>query len=160
MNTNVKVDLISNNQSSGEVANQLQKGGSLDINKKRPYLDENDIPCITVFKGGDPTKEENYVAVYAAERGLNVNVDTTLRPDEWEQLDDAVTEIAREELTVYDYFIGQNLTKPLKNAFGTTVLQWQSISDSQEAIMSMDGVVRGQGDRVQYADKFLPVPIL
>lgn len=160
MDNNVKVDLIANKQASGEVANQLHKGGSLDINKKRPYLDENDIPCITVFKGGDPTKEENYVAVYAADRGLNVNVDTTLRPEEWEQLDAAVESVAREELTVYDYFIGQNLTKPLKNAFGTTVLQWQVISDSQEANMSMDGVVRGQGDRVQYAEKSLPIPIL
>src|SRR6056297_2240949 len=121
---NVQVDLISNNQSSGEVANQLHKGGSIDINKKRPYLDENNIPCITVFKGGDPADIENYEAVYARDRGLSVNADTTLRPDEWEQLDAAVTEVAREELTVYDYFVNQNLTKPLKNAFGTTVLQW------------------------------------
>lgn len=158
--TEAKVDLIVNKQSSGEVANLLKKGGSLNINKKRPYLDENDVPCITEYKGGDPTDPANYVGVYASDRGLQVNADTTLRPDEWEQLDEAVEGVAREELTVYDYFVGQNLTKPLKNAFGTTVLQWQVISDSQEATMSMEGIHRGQGDRVQYADRFLPVPIL
>jgi len=160
MDTNVNVDLIAGKQSSGVIANQLQNGGSLDISKKKPYLNEDDIPCITVFKGGDPTKEANYMEVYAATMGLNVNVDTTLRPDEWEELDNAVLELSRAELTVYDYFIGQNLTKPLKNAFGTTVLQWQTISDSQEAIMTMDAVGRSQGDRVQYAQKFLPIPIL
>lgn len=160
MNKNASVDLIANNQSQGEVATLLQKGGSLNINKKRPYLDENNIPTVTVFKGGDPTDMDNYEAVHASNIGLSVNTDTTLRPDEWEQLDAAVQEVAREELTVYDYFVEQNLTKPLKNAFGTTVLQWQTISDSQEAIMSIDGVQRGQGDRVQYADNFLPVPIL
>ena len=160
MNKEANVDLINNNQSQGEIATQLQKGGSLDVNKKRPYLDDDGIPCITVFKGGDPKKAENYTAVYASDRGLHVNADTTLRPDEWVQLDDAVMAVSREELTVYDYFVGKGLTKPLKNAFGTTVLQWQVISDSQEAIMTMDGVARGTGDRVQYADKFLPIPIL
>ena len=156
----VQVDLISNNQSQGIVANTLQKGGSLNINKKRPFLDENGVPCVIVFKGGDPQEMDNYEARFASSVGLNVNADTTLLPDEWKQLDDAVIEVGREELTVYNYFVGKGLTKPLKNAFGTTVLQWQTISDSQSAIMSMDAVARGQGDRVQYADKFLPIPIL
>jgi uncharacterized linocin/CFP29 family protein len=154
------VDLISNNQSQGVVANALQKGGSLNINKKRPYLDDEGNVCVTVFTGGDPTDLDNYEARFASDFGLQVNTDTTLTKEEWLDLDNAVIEVGREELTVYDYFVGKGLTKPLKNAFGTTVLQWQTISDSQSAIMSMDAVARGQGDRVQYADKFLPVPIL
>ncbi len=158
--TQASVDLINNGQAQGGVANTLKKGGSLNISNKRPYLNEEDIPCITVFKGGDATNPDNYEGVYASTRGLSVNTDLTLRPDEWQQIDDAIEEVAREELTVFDYFVGKGLTKPLKNAFGTTVLQWQSISDSQEASMSMDGVVRGQGDRVQYKDNFLPIPIL
>jgi len=158
--TEANVDLINNKQSQGEVATALQKGGSLNINKKRPFLDDNGVPCIMIFKGGDPTDIDNYEAVFANHVGLNVNAETTLTKEEWLELDDAVTAIGREELTVYDYFVGKGLTKPLKNAFGTTVLQWQTISDSQEAIMTMDGVARSQGDRVQYADKFLPVPIL
>lgn len=159
-NQNVNVDLIVNNQATGAVAGMLQRAGSLNVNKKRPFIDENRIPCVTVFKGGDPTKPENYEDVYASDIGLQVNADTTLRPDEWVQLDDAITEVAREELVLYDYFVKKKLTKPLKNAYGTTVLQWQTISDSQEANMSMDGVTRGEGDRVQYATKFLPIPIL
>ena len=160
MDKNVQVDLISGDQSTGVIANSLKSAGSLNINKRRPYLDEDGIPCVTVFKGGDPTKIESYEAVHTSKLGLSVNADTTLRPDEWEQLDDMVTEISREELGVYDYFVGKGLTKPLKNAYGTTVLQWQTISDSQSAFMSMDGVARGQGDRVHYTDKFLPIPIL
>ena len=160
MTKEAAIDLISNNQSQGLVANALQKSGSLNVNKKRPYLDEDMIPCITVFKGGDPTDIDNYEAVYARDMGLNVNAETTLTKEEWLELDAAVESVSREELTVYDYFVSKGLTKPMKNAYGTTVIQWQTISDSQSAIMSMDGVARGQGDRVQYADKFLPIPIL
>lgn len=159
----MNVDLILNGNATGEVANALKSQGSFNINNKRPYLDEKGIPCITVFTGkheGGAKNPKNYERVYAYQRGLNVNAELTLRPDEWKEIDAAVEEVAREELTVFDYFVGKGLTKPLRNAFGTTVLEWHSVSDSQEANMSMDGVVRGQGDRVQYKDNFLPIPIL
>lgn len=154
------VDLISNNQSQGLVASDLQKTGSLNVNKKRPYLDAEGIPCITVFNGGDPTELDNYEAVYARDLGLNINAETTLTKEEWLELDNSIEAVSREELTVYDYFVGKGLTKPMRNAYGTTVIQWQVISDSQSAFMSMDAVARGQGDRVQYSDRFLPIPIL
>lgn len=163
MTQEVNVDLIVNGKASGGIATSLQTSGALNINNKRPYLDDNNIPCITVFTGkhrGGATNPENYEAVYAKDMGIAVNAETTLRPEEWEQLDAAVEEVAREELVVWDYFVSQGLTKPLRNAYGTSVLRWQSISDSQEAIMSMDGVNRGQGDRVQYKDNYWPVPIM
>jgi hypothetical protein len=84
----------------------------------------------------------------------------TLRPLEWRQLDEALTEVSRERLTGFDYIVSKGLTWSLPNAMGTTVLEWHSISDSQEAILSMDGVTRGQGDRVNYKQNFLPIPIM
>lgn len=156
----VQMDFIANKQSQGIVANALRKSGALNINKKRPYLDEEWRPCVTIYLGGDPTDINNYEAKLATELGININADTTLLPDEWKELDEAIEEVAHEELTVYDYFVGKGLTKPMKNAYGTTVLQWRTISDSQEAIMTMDGVVRGQGDRAQFADMSMPIPIL
>ncbi len=159
----VQIDIINNGTPYGEVAGKLKSQGSFNINSKRPYLDEDDMPCITVFTGkykGGAENPENYESVHAYTRGINVLAELTLRPDEWKEIDDAVTEVAREELAVYDYFIGKNLVKTLRNAFGTTVLEWHSVSDSQEATMSMDAVNRGQGDRVKYKDNFLPIPIL
>lgn len=159
MNT-AQIDLINNGAGQGMVANALQKGGSLSVFNKRPYLNENGIPCVTVFNGGDVKDPRNYRSVFAVNRGLAVNADLTLRVDEWKQLDEAITAVSREELTVFDYFAAKGLVKPLANAFGTSVLRWQSVSDSQEAIMTMDAVVRSQGDRVQYKDSHWPIPIL
>ena len=44
------IDLINGGNSQGEVADYIKAKGSLQINKKRPYLGEDGIPLITVLK--------------------------------------------------------------------------------------------------------------
>lgn len=161
---NAVIDVIANGNAYGNVAGSLKSQGRFNINSKRPYIDEKTgIPCITVFtnkyKGG-AKNPQNYEKVPAASRGINVNAELTLLPDEWKEIDQEVTEVSRETLAGYQYILDQGLTKPLRNAFGTTVLEWRSISDSQEANMDMDPVARGQNDRVQYKNDSLPIPIL
>jgi len=151
---NTQVDLMSGGKGTGEVARFLQANGKLDPNAMRPYVDPiTGNTFVTVFKGGDKTKPENYKAI-------QVNYTGTLRPDEWKQLDEAVIGVTRERLSGFDYLIGKGLVYNLPNAMGTTVLEWHSASDSQEAIISMDAVSRGQGDRSIFKQHFLPIPIL
>ena len=145
-------DLMGGGNAVGEVASRLQSNGSMDPASMRPYIAANGKAYISVFKGGDKTKPANYAAV-------QVN-NGTLRPDEWKMLDTALVEVARERLTGFDYLVSKGLTWSLPNAMGTTVLEWQTISDSQRAVLTMDGVTRGTGDRVEYGQKFLPIPIM
>lgn len=157
---NVNVDLMGGGNGSGVVADRIQQSGALSIHHMRPYLNKQGVPTITTFKGGDAKNPANYASVPAAQAGLNVNAVTSLRPDEWKQLDQAILDVQKEQLSGYDYIIGKGLTRPLNNPMGTTVLEWHSISDSQSVTQSMDGVTRGEGDAVQYKDNFVPIPIL
>lgn len=149
---NVQVDLMSQGTGTGEVATYLQNNGKLDPNRMRPYIDAYGRAWVTKFVGGDPKKVENYQAV-------QVNAGT-LNRDEWKTLDDAVMGVTRERLSGFDYLISKGLVKNLPNGMGITVLEWRSASDSQEAIISMDAVGRGNGDRSVYKNHYLPIPIL
>lgn len=152
----VQMDIIANGQAQGAVATFLQNNGRLDTGRMRPFwaADKNGIerPYISVFRGGDPKKPENY-------QTIQVN-NATLRRDEWKQLDEALLQVGRERLGGFDYFINKGLAMNLTNAMGTTVLEWHTVSDSQEAIISMDAVARAQGDRSQFKYHYLPIPIL
>ena len=143
----LNMDLMSRGSGQGEVAAYLQKHSALNVNSMRPYLDNKGRPCITVFgANGKPKK-------------LQVNA-ATLRRDEWKLLDEALMEVRQERITGFDYIVNKGLVKTLNNPMGTTVMEWHSISDSQEAVMTMDGVTRGQGDRSVYKHHYLPIPIM
>lgn len=150
---NVKVDLMSNGQGQGEVARFLQANGKLNLGAMRPYIDHKTGKAfISVHTGGDANDPKNYKAI-------QVN-GATLRRDEWKSLDSALLEVARERLSGFDYFINKGLVFNLGNAMGTTVLEWHTVSDSQEAVLTMDAVTRAQGDRVNFKYHYLPIPIL
>jgi hypothetical protein len=146
------MDFMAGGLGTGAIPNYIQANGRMDAERLRPYVAENGKAYISVFNGGDREDPKCYSAI-------QVN-NAVLRPDEWKQLDTALVEVKRERLTGFDYIVGKGLVKTLPNAMGTTVLEWHSISDSQEAIMTMDAVTRGQGDRVEYKQHFLPIPIM
>ncbi len=82
-----------------------------------------------------------------------------LRKDEWVQFDTAVVEVARERLGAVEDLIGRGLTFPLGNALGTTIVEWEQMSDMEPAEINMAGVTEGERDRVDFTLKSLPVPI-
>lgn len=155
--TKPSIDLIMNGQGIGEVATYMQKNSKLDPNRKRPFLAINEktkkLGTFITVCVGDPRKKENY-------KNIEVNAEGTLFRDEWKALDEAVIGVQRERLTGFDYFVNKGLVFNLTNAMGTTVLEWRSIGDSQEAIMSMDGLSRGQGDRTTKKHHYIPIPII
>jgi len=150
---NAQVDLITANGALGEIANKLAMSGRLDIGRMRPYIEQDGQTYVSVYVGGDPKKEDAY-------RVLQINQAGTLRRDEWKLLDDAVLSVARSRLGGIQDLIDNGLVYNLDNAMGTTVLEWHDVSDALEAEMTMDGITRAKGDRVQYGTHYLPIPII
>lgn len=152
---NANVDLIGMNQSVGEVA-EFMTLNSLNPHAMRPYWAKDDEgkwgTYITVFKGGDPKKPENYSAVPTNH--------ATLRREEWIALDEAVMKIAEQRLVGANDLVSRGLVYNLGNPMGTTVLENHTISDAMEAELTMDGVSRGKGDRPVYGTTYLPIPII
>lgn len=153
MNPTVNVDLVGQGGGKGEVASKLTTNGQLNIGAMRPYIGQDGKTYMTIYKGGDPNKEENYDIIQTNDKG-------TLRRDEWKRLDEAVIRIAENRLTGVQYFIDRGLTYNLGNAMGTTVLEYHDVGDALEAELSMDAVTRAQGDRQEYGSVYLPIPII
>jgi len=146
------VDVVSGGKAFGEVANFAANAGRLDPGSMRPYIGRDGKPYMTVFKGGDPKKPQNYKAV--------LTNNATLRKDEWKQLDEVLLPIAESRLNGIQDLIGRGLTHNLGNAMGTMVLDWHDVSDAMEADLTMDGVSRSKGDRPTYGTGSIPIPII
>lgn len=82
-----------------------------------------------------------------------------LRKEEWLLFDTAVIDVARERLGLVQDLITRGLRFPLPNAMGTTVLQWERISDMDPATASMAAVTEGEYDRIVFELQTMPVPI-
>ncbi len=150
--SDMNVDFIGKEGGQGEVAANLMTNG-LNVGKMRPYIGADGNTYVTIYKGGDPNKAENYSQ-------LQVNSTGTLRRDEWVQLDEALLGIAESRLAGVQDLVSRGLVFNLGNAMGTTVLEHHTVSDAMEANLSMDGVTRGLGDRPNFKTNYLPIPII
>lgn len=154
METNV--DLIGYGTSQGEVAGVFQ-ANQLNPSKMRPFFAQdtegNWGSYISVFKGGDPKKPENFGTI-------KVNTEAVLRREEWQALDAAILGVAEQRLTGFNDLISRGLVYNLGNAMGTTVLESHTVSDAMEADLTMDGVTRSKGDRPVFGTTYLPIPIV
>ena len=90
---------------------------------------------------------------------LNVNA-STLRKDEWKDLDKAVMDAAKQRFVGVADLNARGLTYNITNGLGTTVLEHENISDISAAEMNMDAVTRGRDDRPQYDIGYLPLPVI
>ena len=147
----VNIDFLSREGGQGEVA-QIITNGRMDPGAMRPFVANNGKSYITTFIGGDPKKESNY-------RNVPVT-NATLRPYEWRQLDEVLVPISETRLNGIQDLISRGLVYNLGNAMGTTVLEWHDVSDALDAVLTMDGVTRGQNDRLDFTAHYLPIPII
>jgi len=149
-----QVDLIGPGLAQGIVANQLKNDGKMNVGRMRPWVsDKNGKTYVTVYTGGDPTSRKNY-------QTYSINVNGTLRRDEWKQLDQALLDVSRQRLGGIQDLIDAGLTFNLGNAMGTTVLEWHDVSDALEAEMTMDGITRAKNDQLNFQTNYLPLPII
>ena len=129
------VDLLSQSgKSQGELATFLKNNQSLNAMSMRPWRADDGKSYITTYQSGDPKVSTSY------ENKLVAN--STLRQDEWKELDQAVLGVARDKLVGINDLVAAGLTYNLGNALGTTVFDYDQISDGMEASMTMDGVTR------------------
>jgi len=149
----VNMDIISDGNVQGEIASLIAKQGRLNANSMRPWIGKDGRSYMTVFTGGDPKKAVSY-------RAVPIQVNATLRRDEWKTLDDAVIAVSLNRLLGIQDLIASGLTYNLGNAMGTTVLEWHDISDAMEADLTMDAVSRSKGDRPVFQTNYLPIPII
>lgn len=170
INPNVQVDLMGHGGvAEGVVAMQVLAAGpaGMDVGNLKPWYNLKDGKTyLTVYKGGprynddgSPHKESYQNIVVNANPSL-IQINTSLRRDEWVRLDEALQPISRSRLGGVQDLIDNNLVFDIGNGMGSTVLEYHDVSDAMEAQLSMDGIGKGQADHVDYAAKFLPLPII
>jgi uncharacterized linocin/CFP29 family protein len=153
------VDLISGGHAIGDVASKLQSNGQMNIGAMRPFYDEKTRQCyITVYNGGRLEDKSSWQTMPYPRHLLQVNA--TLRRDEWKQLDEALIADSRYRLGGVEDLRTNGLVYNLGNAMGTTVLEWHDISGDMEAVVTMDGVTRGTNNRPNFQHNYLPIPII
>ena len=135
-------DFILNGQATGDVASALLASG-FDPCALRPYIGNDGRTYIT----------RNGVAV------PQTNATATLRKDDWKTLDDAIVKAAKPRLKLVGDLRGAGLQHVIPNGMGKTVLETETMSDINDADISMDGLRTGQADRPLFELTNLPLPI-
>jgi hypothetical protein len=153
----VNVDFLGPNGPQGALASIIAKEGRLTPGLMRPFIGSDGRSYVTIatYVKGDPKKKESY-----KRDTIPIQTNATLRRDEWKQLEQAVQAAATIRLTGVQDLIDNNCVKNLPNGMAATVLEWHTRSQAHEATVSMDGVNRGQGDRVLYKHNYMPLPLL
>jgi uncharacterized linocin/CFP29 family protein len=88
-----------------------------------------------------------------------LRVASTLRKDEWKVFDEALVEEVHLRLRGVADLYGAGLTKSISGGLGKTVYEYEKMSDMTPAIVSMDGNVRSDNDRVDFSRAGIPLPI-
>ena len=148
------VDLIGRGgQTQGDTAAYFAKMGRLDPSRMRPFIGKDGRTYVSVYKGGDKAKPESWAS-------HPINVNATLRRDEWKTLDAAVIKANEFRLGGIDDLIQRGLVYALGNAMATTMLEWHDVTSALEADLTMDGITRAVGNRPVYSHNYMPIPII
>lgn len=145
------VDFLFVNPSNGQitthggVASGLLAGG-LSVHNLRPWIGQDGQAYVTTQQQG--------------ELAARLVAHATLRKDEWKHYDTAVVKAARIRLGGVSDLVSRGLHHVISNGLAKTVLEYEDVSDMSDAEVSMDGVTRSDGDRVEFNIKYLPLPII
>lgn len=155
------MDFIGRGQVQGPLASYIAEQGRINPAFMKPWLGDDGQTYFTVYQGGDRTKEESY-RVFSRDqvKHLGIQVNATLRRDEWKQLDQAILAAAHIRLGGIQDLLDAGLTYNLTNPMGTTVLEHHTINESMEAEVSMDPAVRSRKDRPNYTTVYTPIPVI
>ncbi len=113
-------------------------------------------------QGGALTARGDVAAALMAS-DFNVNALRTcdvLRKDEWSQLDTALIEVARQRVPLVSMLIAAGLSFNISDGLGTTILEWEQVSDMDPADVSMSGVTQGEQDILEFTLLSMPLPII
>ncbi len=144
----MELDYILNGQPVGDVASRL--------------MDNNCNPaCLRPWRGEN---EKSYISIMNSQGVLEArqvaNATSTLRKDDWVVLDDAIVKAAQPRLKAVADLRAAGLTFTIANGMGKTVLETETMSDLDPAIVSMDGMRESPNDRPEFNLGSLPLPII
>ncbi len=140
------------------------------VNLRKPYFDSRGRPTVSLTtnewtkgdsRGGEPRPlKRAYLIRDLQNRGVNSPVfnSTTLRKEEWIQLDTRVIRAARYRLR---FWSDLSAACPYGgfNGMGKTLLEYETMSDPGEAVVDMDGLSEGRTDAPTFQLQGLPLPI-
>lgn len=159
-------DFILNQQGFGPVAEMLA-GVRFDPGMMRPYFDKNNNAAVTVNTGRWTVEKGQRVPIREhrtvrelANNGIVSPVfnATTLRKEEWIELDRVVLRAARYRLRAWADLANANSFGGF-NGMSKMILEHETMSDPGEAIVDMDGLTEGRGDTPQFQLQGVPLPI-
>lgn len=143
----VTSEFIHNGIGHGDVASMLLEAKG-DPNAFRPFEQSDGTVAKMVL---------NSQGVYKPQR-MHISNATTLRADQWKQIDDAIKELNFPDLTVTADL--RNLSSyTLPNGLGTTVLEYSKGGDIRDAQQGMDPIGDADFDRPQEDVANLPIPV-
>lgn len=143
------IDFIFRGAASNTGIAQRLLAANFDVGSLRPWLTADGKKAfVTVNQNGKP------VNIPVA------NTTTTLRKDEWKQMDTALLKAALPRLRVVSDLQAAGLTYDIPNGMGKTVLEYEKQGDINDATISMDGLRLGSDDRPTYETGLLPLPII
>ena len=93
--------------------------------------------------------------------GMNVNslrTNDMLRKEDWQELDTALVDIGRQRMIGISDLINRGLSFRLKG-LGTTISQYEQLSDMSAANVDFSAVTEGDQDSVTFTLISIPVPI-
>jgi hypothetical protein len=159
----VFVDMILNGQPHGPVAETVA-GCRFDAGMLRPYTDSRGHKCVSVQMGrtdnkGKPLPERRTVAEMMS-LGYTSPVfnATSLRKEEWIEIDKVVIRAARQRLRAWADLAAAN-TYGGFNGMSRTILEHETMSDPGEALVDMDGLSDARNDSPKFQLEGLPLPI-
>lgn len=164
-------DFILNGTPNGPIATALAQN-RFDPGMLRPYFDDRGRQCVTVNTGRFETYQDNdgnyrsrpiYEQVTIAElraQGIDSPVfnATTLRKDQWIELDRAVQMAVMPKLRAWSDLAAANTYSGF-NAYGRSILEHERVTEYGEAVVDMDGTSPGTNDGPKYQLEGLPLPI-
>jgi hypothetical protein len=175
----VKTDFVVNGAPRGELATQLS-GVGYDSGFMRPYYNENGVPCVSVRTGTEyvsngqggyvtnsdgslktiEKREEVYIAelMRSGHQVSNVMNATTLRKDQWIQLDNVVLQAARQRLRAWADLRAANTFGGF-DGMANPILEHERVNDPGNAVVDMDGMTEGQNFSAKFDLQGLPLPI-
>ncbi len=123
----------------------------------------NGVQIDTISMQGGQLMGSGDVATRLMQSGFSIQAlrtNAVLRKDEWSQLDTALIEVARQRLPLVSALVAAGLSFPIGNGLGTTILEWEQVSDMEPADVSMSGVTEGAKDTLEFTLQSMPLPII
>lgn len=162
------VDFVLNGQGHGPVG-RLMGEARFDPGLLRPYRDNQGYPSVTVNTGRQilDNKLGKHVPVFEkyrlddlAKMGIYSPVGnaTSLRKEDWIELDRVVIMAARQRLRAWADLSAANSFGGF-NGMAKTTLEYEAMSDPGNAVVDMDGLSPGNNDSPLFSLRSLPLPI-